>query len=374
MSGQSQSTAGERSRVREVFVFEPVLINQQTGNRFRSGFVYVSPPNQPMVLNATDVFTVKDGNAIDADGNPLLLAADIGFGVLHSWTRLTQNALNDATSKLPIRIEVSFGEAAARQVRLQCRCFDEVVTTIVYKPSKKHPTRPVPPPVPVMRGIGGQFLSYRAALKVDADGAPNAYHDTIEKLGLDDWANAVGCVKDAAGNYVTHEIKPNGFFRVSPTSLRIRGFKGTDPQHYVDATKIPYIALPPEVWNGGFGVRFGDYATVFWEQSQKLVHAVLAEGGPPNKIGEGSVALAAALGTNASARSGGVSARELIFIVYPGSGKADARHEVAVSDISIETINHEAGALFDNWGGMDRLHCCFMPSGPTVTELHDDWA
>lgn len=254
------------------------------------------------------------------------------------------------------RDEVAFSTGIEQYMRLRyhaCSCATEIPLTIVYRPDRKHPSRPVPPPVAVMRDKGGRVVSYRAALRIDADGAPNAY-DAANPLH-DDMANAVGLLKDAKGNLI------------SPTSLHIDGFAATDTRHYIDANTIPYIAVPPEIYSGLLGVHFGDYATVYWERSGKVVHAIVAEGGPAHKIGEGSIALARALGvSNISPRNGGIDARELIYVIYAGSGRSVKASPgsafpnlIQPEDGSRETIEREGERLLDDWGGMMHLRCGF---------------
>jgi hypothetical protein len=61
---------------------------------------------------------------------------------------------------------------------------------------------------------------------------------------------------------------------------------------------VPYIAVPPEVL--GLGVVVGDIALV--SANGRQAAAVVADVGPRRKIGEGSIALARALGLEIPAR------------------------------------------------------------------------
>ena len=84
----------------------------------------------------------------------------------------------------------------------------------------------------------------------------------------------------------------NGYF-ISATTLENntphRG-DGCAPHRYLDAERVPFIVLP----KGGFGrVQVGDIAIVW--RKDKLVYAVVGDGGPATKLGEGSIALNAML-------------------------------------------------------------------------------
>jgi len=84
----------------------------------------------------------------------------------------------------------------------------------------------------------------------------------------------------------------NGYF-ISATTLEnetpLRA-DGCAPHRYLDAERVPFIVLP----KGGFGqVKVGDIAIVL--RKDKLVYAVVGDGGPATKLGEASIALNAML-------------------------------------------------------------------------------
>ena len=145
----------------------------------------------------------------------------------------------------------------------------------------------------------GKAVLFHAGLYVDADGAPNAYgpHDK----GLDFTANAKRGGKFlsvATGADGTPVIQRSGRFKgfyVSTTSLRNAAGSASSPGTYVNATKIPYIVLPPE-FMAQFGVALGDLAMVTNLKNGKSSFAIFADVGPHGKIGEGSVALARCAG------------------------------------------------------------------------------
>lgn len=204
-------------------------------------------------------------------------------------------------------------------------------------------------------------LFFKAGMAIDADGAPNAYHP--QNTGLDYLANAGypaktgkrpwGIVTNGAGTPIvqgTGDPFP-GYF-VSPTSLTDTSRPVTDPRRYVDSTQIPYIALPGAPAKK-FGVKLGDFAAVYYGKTGKLSYAIFADVGPAGKLGEGSIALARALGHEplvAGRVRQGIPA-DVVYIVFPGSGNGRPR--------PIADINSEGAKLFKEWGSFSRLNKCF---------------
>lgn len=223
---------------------------------------------------------------------------------------------------------------------------------------------------PVWQVVGESPLFYRCGLVIDADGSPRAYHPD-DHSGLDHLGNAMknwkkrkkqreegkpvepirwcGVVTDDGTEHGTPVIQgpsdPAPGFYVSPSALEDRQYAKTDPRRYVDAAQVPYVSIPPDLESQG--VRLGDFATV--GHNGKYVSAIVADVGPRHYIGEGSVALAKALGVPHSPRGGG-AAHGVTWILYPGSGNGQPR--------SPEEIEREASKRFDEWGGADRVHCC----------------
>lgn len=183
----------------------------------------------------------------------------------------------------------------------------------------------LPPPSPasvlekyagiaVMRRDDGR-LSFVAGLQVDADGSPRAYHP--KGRGLDYLANA-----GKPGNWwgiatkngrkdgvpiVQGEGDPAPGFYVSTTSLVRPGFKPGDPRRYIDSETVPYFVLPLDRYKK-WGVKLGAEGIVTHLASGVSCKAILADLGPSNHLGEGSIALARALGLPDNPKNGGTSA------------------------------------------------------------------
>jgi hypothetical protein len=136
---------------------------------------------------------------------------------------------------------------------------------------------------------------FHAKMDIDADGSPNAL-----------------------------TIDPE--YGQLTTAYTYRGFSGQAA--HVDAETVPYIVLPEaddesQEFYDRTKVGLGDIAAVFYRG--RMEFALVADLGPSDKIGEGSVALAQSLGHNPfvvrdgrklvdRAIGGGV-----VYVVFPGS-------------------------------------------------------
>ena len=199
--------------------------------------------------------------------------------------------------------------------------------------------------VPVWHLPNSQAFFFVSGMSIDADGAPNAY--SPDDTGLDELANAGtpahwdGIVADLQGNpLIQQEGDPSPGSYISCTSLSDKTKKFNDPTGYVDASKIPYVALPAEVANRG-GARLGDFAFVMNLRNGKSSFAIYADIGT---LGEGSVALANALGIPSNARRGGV-ADGILYLLFPGSGNLRPRTLGEIQSGGEELIVHEADKM-----------------------------
>jgi Fungal chitosanase of glycosyl hydrolase group 75 len=198
---------------------------------------------------------------------------------------------------------------------------------------------------------------YKSGMAIDADGAFRAYHPN-DRLGLDSLAHA-----GHRGNWwalVTDNGKTNGHpviqgqsdpapgYYVSTTALYDPdNHNPRDPHRYVDAGKVPYVVLHPKALKHA---RLGDFATVVNFQNGKISPAIVADESAPNlPVGEGSIALAEALGIDSSPRNGGKDGA-VAYLIYPGSGNGRPR--------PLQVIVANSKQLFEAWGGMDRLNAC----------------
>lgn len=178
-------------------------------------------------------------------------------------------------------------------------------------------------------------VQWQAGLNVDGDGCPRCYAPPPLE-GLDYLANAGHPAKDdkPANWYgvVTDTGQPSGSpiiqgpndpapgFYVAMTALEDPSKQDSDPNKYVDASVIPYLSIPPELerWQSARLLRMGDVAVVTYRGLSSP--AILADVGGHGKLGEGSIALARALGLDPSPRDGGIGSGVSV-VVWRNSGK-----------------------------------------------------
>jgi len=218
---------------------------------------------------------------------------------------------------------------------------------------------------PVVITAASGAVIFETGMAVDADGAPNAY--APNNRGLDRLANArrghqwVGIATDQHGHpYVQKRGRYRGYY-VSTTSLEDAEIHNpANPRKYVDATKIPYIVLPPEVAER-FDISLGDMAVVINKRNGAAAFALFADVGPRGQIGEGSIALAEALGLPSDPR---VDTTEdgLLYMVFPGSGLGPGKLR------TLHEISRETGALYESWGGKEQLQACSLLPGTRNAE------
>jgi hypothetical protein len=84
--------------------------------------------------------------------------------------------------------------------------------------------------------------------------------------------------------------------------------------------------IPP---NFSAEFKLGDIALVVNRKNNKRCYAIVADIGPRNSIGEGSIALAKQLGINADPKRGGVN-NNIVYILFKksGTGKVLASEEI----------------------------------------------
>ena len=121
-----------------------------------------------------------------------------------------------------------------------------------------------------------------------------------------------------------------------------------DPHRYVDSLMIPYVMLAPKALRYA---HLGDFATVVNLHNGKVAAAIVAdESAPELPVGEGSIALADALGVDSNPRDGGKD-KDIAYIIYPGSGNGKPRQ--------LKEILTNSQRLFAAWGDLELLSTCF---------------
>lgn len=202
-------------------------------------------------------------------------------------------------------------------------------------------------------------IFFKSGFAVDADGAYRAYHpddrsglDALEHAGHpgDWWALVTDNEKRDGRPVLQGQNDPAPGFYVSTTALYDRDNQNVrDPRRYVDAAIVPYIVLQPKALKYA---KLGDFATVMNLQNGKTAGAIVADVSGPNlPLGEGSIALAKALGVDSNTRTGGKS-RDVVYVIYPGSGNRKPR--------GFQEITTNSERMFETWGGLDKLKTCLV--------------
>lgn len=193
---------------------------------------------------------------------------------------------------------------------------------------------------------------FKAGMQIDADGAPKAYHKD-SSMGLDHLKNAgkkgnwwgIVTVNGRSGGIPTVQDSddPAPGYYVAGTSLQDGTKEDDDPDRYVDSAEVPYIALPRGM---NFPVKTGDFGFVINTENNMASGCIFADVGPRGKIGEGSIALAEAVGISSDPK-GDSTESKFIYILFPGSSMG--------WPLTVDFINTHSRDLFEQWGGMQRL-------------------
>jgi cell division septation protein DedD len=204
---------------------------------------------------------------------------------------------------------------------------------------------------------GTEDIIFRAGMAIDADGSPRAYHP--KNIGLDDLKYA-----GKAGSWTairTDNGEPSGKpilqvsgdpapgYYVSMTALVDPTYPLISPLAYVNSEEIPYIVLPSSVLRAS-SIKLGDLAVVYNSVNYRWTYAILADIGPENKIGEGSIRLARDLEINANPRNGGTEIPELVYWVFAGSGNGGPQ--------PLMDIRKKTQELFIKNGGLAKMINC----------------
>lgn len=221
----------------------------------------------------------------------------------------------------------------------------------------------------------GYYMFVVQEVKVDADGAPNAYHPDDVGLncvsgtgfkGLDCpanggypsqswWRSAI--VPDPHRNDVAY-VQPDGEFKgffVSQTSLKDASKPAIDPSKYVDSSSVPYLVFPGNFYKLAGTGAVGDLGFAINLDNGNQSPFIVAEVGPPKaRLGEMSIALGSALGgNNPNPRTGaGVPRGNMAFIVFPRS-KASPPWPMPSDKFATDPLTH-----LNEVGGSEMLRSC----------------
>ncbi len=165
-------------------------------------------------------------------------------------------------------------------------------------------------------------IYFKSNMTLDDDGDPFCY--SPGSRGRDYLANAGhpgnwwGIVTDARGKPVLQKIgDPAPGYYVSTTSLTNPNREITDPLRYANAWTLPYVALPAQLFHDH--IRLGDLGTAMYKDRHS--HFIVADTAGRGRIGEGSPALAEALGLPKDPKGkGGLDDPFIGYTLYLASG------------------------------------------------------
>lgn len=245
--------------------------------------------------------------------------------------------------------------------------------TAMQHPTDQRPSSPTIAPYKIKEstfhdnGLQATITIWKAASKkeptyffvskmaVTAAGDPKAYHQNND-LALDFLSTAGiegywwGLVTDPSGNPIMQGDKdPAPGYYISKTALSDCKKPVTDPTRYLNATEIPYIALPARHM---MGAKIGDLAAVINTMNGKVVYAIVGDVGPDDSLGIGSIALAEELGVLANPKIGGTE-DGILYIIFAQSG------ENACTPKTSEQIKKRGTELFEKWGGMKQVRTLY---------------
>jgi hypothetical protein len=268
-------------------------------------------------------------------------------------------------------------------------------------------------------GQGQPALYFRTDLDVNTDGASRSYHPDDPRgrsLALNNMGNALSGIWNASGQRVdcsprsgacytryidsfiaardsgwktsgvprvaTEGIIPwkmdpqvgrrvpctiaqgpyRGYF-VSQTAFIVDPSRGAcDQARYLDSLSFNAAVLPRGAnWNSlGRRARIGDLVVLRVPATGRTAYAILGDVGPARSIGEGTIALAAALHqarvspTASYPEIRAMAMPDVQYLVFPGSNIRTG----AGGAVSQAAIDREGERLFRAWGGEERLKQC----------------
>jgi hypothetical protein len=111
-------------------------------------------------------------------------------------------------------------------------------------------------------------------------------------------------------------------------------------ERQIDSETVPYIVVQKDIIAGTEGAVMGCKARATYKG--KSVDCIVADVGPRAKIGEGSIALARALGIPHSPRTGGLERAEVLYELWPGVHGEIAGRKIPLRTSSGRYINPPA--------------------------------
>ncbi|MCM2303913.1 MAG: glycoside hydrolase family 75 protein, partial [Elusimicrobia bacterium] len=110
----------------------------------------------------------------------------------------------------------------------------------------------------------------------------------------------------------------------------------------LDARKVPFIVIPGDFSKAHKDVGLGDFAAVTY--GGKTYYAIVGDVGPRGVLGEGSPALAQAVGIDPNPKSGGIQSASVRYWIIPKTAKRPAPTAAAEIQSLVGAEFQRAGA------------------------------
>lgn len=178
-------------------------------------------------------------------------------------------------------------------------------TTVNGGMFKSSPDGPADVPTMVyVTANGSRAIKFKAKFAIDADGAGDAWKG------------------DRTGQ--------------PQTALQYKDGTSLNPR------TLPFIVVPTDFQKTHPTVKLGDYAAVTY--GAKTLYAIVGDKGPAGVLGEGSMALAAGLGINPDPNRGGITRKDVEYVILPGSRDAEPPRDAAAIQTQGKKVFDAAGA------------------------------
>ena len=183
-----------------------------------------------------------------------------------------------------------------------------------------------------------------SGLAIDADGSPKAYNkdnskalDYLANAGKvgNWWALATDNQKSDGNPIIQSSSDPAPGYYISMTALQDNTKKYADQSRYVNSETIPFIVIPPK-FSKDF--KLGDIALVINKKNNNRCYAIVADRGPKNKIGEGSIYLCEQLGGNSNPKKGGISS-DIVYILIKNSGIGQVLSKEKIEEVGKSSLS-----------------------------------
>jgi hypothetical protein len=163
---------------------------------------------------------------------------------------------------------------------------------------------------------------------------------------------------------------PHAGYFVSQTAFIVDGGKPvSDQERYLDSLAYNAIVLPLETaWKSQTNTaKNGDLVAVRNVGNSKIAYAIVGDRGPPNDLGEGTIALTANVrdqtlsGRETYPEIKKLSLSKVQYVIFSGENVRKA-FPGTFTQADIDRLGKE---IFERWGGVERLEGCRSVSGPS---------